>query len=65
MQQWLKIVAAHGARGAHLSTGAKNVRAVKFYLALGFRELAFSTAAFPGAVWFGIDLEPASERQCA
>jgi len=37
--RWLARVAELGARGAHLSVGTRNARAVRFYRAFGFREL--------------------------
>jgi len=58
LERWLTAVRALGAQGVHLSTGAANTRAVRFYRALGFRPLPFSSPAFPGALWFGLDLQP-------
>jgi len=40
MDAWCARVAAMGARGAHLTVGTRNSRAVRFYLAYGFREIA-------------------------
>jgi len=40
MDGWCAKVAAMGAKGAHLAVGMRNARAVRFYLAYGFREIA-------------------------
>lgn len=56
LDRWFEAVRALGATGSHLSTGAGNIRAVRFYRAIGFRPLAFSSPIFPEALWFGIDL---------
>lgn len=37
---WCETVAALGAGGAHLEVGTRNARAVRFYRANGFREIA-------------------------
>ena len=42
--------------GAHLAVGRANTRAVRFYTAYGFRELALSPHPVAGAVWMGIAL---------
>jgi ribosomal protein S18 acetylase RimI-like enzyme len=56
MNHWLELVYLLGARGAHLSVGAANARAIRFYRAVGFRELKVSTTPAPKALWFVIDL---------
>ncbi len=52
LDAWLDLMAARGVRGVHLATGSRNARAMKFYAAYGFRELARQG----GAVWFGMTL---------
>lgn len=51
---WLGRVAEMGARGAHLSVGGRNARAVRFYRAYGFHEVerfdAFDVIVFGIAV---------------
>ncbi|THD44607.1 MAG: GNAT family N-acetyltransferase [Bradyrhizobium sp.] len=60
MNHWLDLVHSLGARGAHLSVGAANARAIRFYRAVGFREFKVSTAPAPKALWFVIDLPRAA-----
>ena len=52
---WLASVAQLGARGAHLSVGMRNERAVRFYRACGFHEVERYVAPFDVIV-FGITL---------
>ena len=40
MEQWLTTVREMGSHGAHLAVGAGNLRAIRFYRACGFHELA-------------------------
>jgi ribosomal protein S18 acetylase RimI-like enzyme len=54
MDRWLAAVWQIGSTGAHLAVGRANTRAVRFYLAYGFRELTWSPHPIMGAAWFGI-----------
>lgn len=56
MNYWLDLVYSLGARGAHLSVGTANARAIRFYRAVGFRELKVSTTPAPKALCLVIDL---------
>ena len=53
IERWLASVARLGARGAHLSVGTRNARAVRFYRASGFHEVERYAAPFDVIV-FGI-----------
>jgi ribosomal protein S18 acetylase RimI-like enzyme len=56
MDRWLQAIRHLGSPGAHLAVGRANTRAVRFYTAYGFRELALSPHPVAGAVWMGIAL---------
>jgi ribosomal protein S18 acetylase RimI-like enzyme len=60
MDQWMRAVRQAGSSGAHLAVGRANVRAIRFYAAYGFHELAW--ASHPGAVWLGIALPRDAQR---
>lgn len=55
IEHWLESVARSGARGAHLSVGTRNARAVRFYRACGFQEVERYAAPFDVIV-FGMTL---------
>jgi ribosomal protein S18 acetylase RimI-like enzyme len=53
MDRWCETVGAMGAAGVHLAVGTRNQRAVRFYRAYGFGEIAAPTMP-PGVMVFGI-----------
>jgi len=56
MDRWVDAVRALGSDGAHLVVGTMNTRAIRFYLAYGFRALDDAPSETKGAVWIGIKL---------
>jgi ribosomal protein S18 acetylase RimI-like enzyme len=56
MDQWTRAVRLLGSPGAHLAVGRANTRAIRFYTAYGFHELAGPPHPAAGAVWLGIAL---------
>jgi ribosomal protein S18 acetylase RimI-like enzyme len=56
MEEWLRTIRETGSRGAHLSVGAANRRAIRFYHACGFRELESPSSGSSDPVWYGITL---------
>jgi ribosomal protein S18 acetylase RimI-like enzyme len=64
MERWLATVREMGSRGAHLSVGAANRRAIRFYRACGFHELERRSRSALAPVWFGIDLTSSAGGSC-
>ena len=60
MERWLATVREMGSRGAHLAVGPANRRAIRFYRACGFHELARRSRLALAPLWFGIDLTPSA-----
>lgn len=54
--RWLGLAADRGSTGVHLGVNAANERAVGFYRALGFHEIAALVPGAPQARWYGIRL---------
>lgn len=65
MMEWLATVRDMGSQGAHLAVGAANRRAIRFYRACGFRELARPSRPKPAALWFAIDLRGSTGASCS
>jgi GNAT superfamily N-acetyltransferase len=55
-EEWLRTIREMGSRGAHLSVGAANLRAIRLYRACGFRELKSPSPGSSDPVWYGITL---------
>jgi ribosomal protein S18 acetylase RimI-like enzyme len=55
-EEWLRAIREMGSRGAHLSVGAANLRAIRLYRACGFRELKSPSPGYSDPVWYGITL---------
>ena len=56
MERWLSAVRDMGSRGAHLAVGAANHRAIRFYRACGFSELAQRSRSPSAPLWLVIAL---------
>lgn len=56
IDRWLEAASAAGAPGVHLGVGDSNLRAMGFYRACGFLELARRAPELPQAVWFAMEL---------
>lgn len=56
IERWLDAVRALGSPGVHLGVSEANTRAMGFYRACGFRELAERAPELPRSVWFALDL---------
>ncbi len=56
VERWLETIRSLGSPGVHLGVNAANIRAMAFYRACGFRELARRAPEMPRAVWFAMTL---------
>lgn len=56
VERWLETVRSLGSPGVHLGVNAANDRAMGFYRACGFHELARRAPDMPRAVWFAMAL---------
>jgi ribosomal protein S18 acetylase RimI-like enzyme len=63
MDHWLDAMRARGSIGAHLGVGVRNERAVRFYLAYGFNEIARWQDALVLAIALGPKVRSSRRRR--